>query len=232
MQTSNRRKLAALVFPFALIVAACGTDDNGAAEDTTDPVETTAPAGGEEMTEEEMSEEEMSEEMSEEMAEPATAGEPEGPVCAAVPEDSSDPGSFEGMAEEPVATAASNNPELSTLVEAVGAADLVDTLNGEEALTVFAPINSAFEEIPEEDLTAVLEDTELLTSILTLHVVGERIEPEDLGGSYETLNGEEITIDGEAPEFDVNGQATVGCAGVQTSNATVYLIDSVLMPEG
>ncbi len=218
MKTSNRRKLAALVFPFALIVAACGNDDNGAADDTTDPVETTAPA--DDTAETTAPADDMNGE----------AAMPEGPACAAVPEDGD--GSFDGMAEDPVATAASNNPELSTLVEAVDAAGLVDTLNSEEALTVFAPINSAFEEIPEEDLNALLEDPEGLADILTLHVIPERIEPEDLSGSYETLNGEEITIEGEAPEFDVNGQATVGCSGVQTANATVYLIDSVLMPEG
>ncbi len=220
MKTSNRRKLAALVFPFALIVAACGNDDNGAADDTTDPVETTAPA--DDTAETTAPADDMNGE----------AAMPEGPACAAVPEDGD--GSFEGMAEEPVGTAASNNPELSTTVDALTAAGLVDTLNdGSAEFTVFAPINSAYEEIPEEDLNALLEEPEgALTDILTFHVIPERIEPEDLSGSYETVNGAEVTVEGEAPEFDVNGQATVGCAGVQTSNATVYLIDSVLMPEG
>jgi uncharacterized surface protein with fasciclin (FAS1) repeats len=226
MKTTNRRKLAALVFPFALIVAACGSDDNGAADDTTDPVETTAPATDDDNGD-------METDTTEEMnGDDMEAGMPEGPACAAVPEDGD--GSFDGMAQDPVGTAASNNPELSTTVDALTAAGLVDTLNdGSAEFTVFAPINSAYEEIPEEDLNALLEEPEgALTDILTFHVIPERIEPEDLSGSYETVNGAEVTVEGEAPEFDVNGQATVGCAGVQTSNATVYLIDSVLMPEG
>ena len=145
-----------------------------------------------------------------------------------VPEDGD--GSFEGMAQDPVATAASNNPALSTLVTAVGEADLVDTLNTGGPFTVFAPVNDAFAKIPEADLNAVLADTETLTSILTYHVVPERIEPADLGGTYTTVQGAELTVEGDAPSFDVDGQATVVCSGVQTANATVYLIDTVLMP--
>ena len=64
------------------------------------------------------------------------------------------------MADDPAATAASNNPELSTLVAAVTAAGLVDTLNGAGPFTIFAPVNSAFEKIPAADLDAVLADTD------------------------------------------------------------------------
>ena len=154
---------------------------------------------------------------------------PEGDGCAAVPE--SGDGSFEGMAQDPVATAASNNPALSTLVAAVTAADLGDTLNTGGPFTVFAPTNDAFAKIPEADLERRAGGQGALTAILTYHVVPERIEPADLGGTYTTVNGAELTVVRRCPL--VRGRsdgATVVCSGVQTANATVYLIDSVLMP--
>ena len=107
------------------------------------------------------------------------AMEPSGPACASVPADGE--GSFDGMADDPAATAASNNPELSTLVAAVGAAGLVDTLNGEGPFTIFAPANSAFAKVPAADLDALLADpTGALTDVLTLHVVaGESLSSTD-----------------------------------------------------
>ena len=107
-------------------------------------------------------------------------------------------GSFAGMADDPAATAASNNPELSTLVSAVGAAGLVDTLNGTGPFTIFAPANSAFEKIPQADLDALLADpTGALTDILTIHVVaGESLSSADLveaGIGHHGLNGD-LTI--------------------------------------
>ena len=106
--------------------------------------------------------------------------EPSGPACASVPTDGE--GSFAGMADDPAATAASNNPELSTLVTAVDAAGLVDTLNGEGPFTIFAPANSAFAKVPAADLEALLADPQgALTDILTLHVVaGESLSSTDL----------------------------------------------------
>ncbi len=217
MNLTTRRKLAAAVLPIALFVAACGSDDDSSSSDTT---EATADTGSDTTMAD-------TSDTSEDMADDMAA--PEGPGCAAVPEDGD--GSFEGMAEDPVATAASNNPALSTLVEAVGAADLVDTLNTGGPFTVFAPVNDAFAAIPAADLEAVLADQEQLTSILTYHVVPERIEMADLGGTYTTVQGDDLTVSGDGPEFSVNdGEATVVCAGVQTANATVYLIDGVLMP--
>lgn len=191
----------------AIALGACSSDE-GTDEATTD-AETSA-----------MTEEETTEEM--------TASGEFGDACAAVPADGE--GSFTGMADDPVATAASNNPVLSTLVTAVTEADLVDTLNSAEDITVFAPANDAFAAIPEADLQAVLADQDLLTSILTYHVVGERIAPEDLSGTFTTLQGDTIEISGSGESFTVNGSANVVCGNVQTANATVYIIDSVLMP--
>jgi uncharacterized surface protein with fasciclin (FAS1) repeats len=154
-----------------------------------------------------------------------------GPACDAIPKDGK--GSFNGMVTDPVATAASNNPLLSTLVTAVGEVPgLADTLNAAPALTVFAPTNDAFGKIPEKDLNAVLADQPTLTAILSHHVVGEQVGPDQLAGEHETLNGDTITIEGDVDSgFTVDGAAAnVICGNIPTKNATVYVIDSVLMP--
>jgi uncharacterized surface protein with fasciclin (FAS1) repeats len=156
-------------------------------------------------------------------------GEQFGDACAAVPADGE--GSFEGMSDDPVATAASNNPVLSTLVTAVTAAELGDTLNSAEDITVFAPANDAFEAMDQDTLQAALDDPSgLLTTVLTYHVVGGRLAPEDLAGEHETLQGGMLEVEGEGEEFTVNGEANVICGNVQTANATVYIIDGVLLP--
>ena len=156
------------------------------------------------------------------------ADAPFGPGCAGVP--TTGEGSVEGMADDPVATAASNNPLLKTLVSAVTEADLVDTLNSAEALTVFAPTDDAFAAIPKKQLNALLKDKEALTTVLTHHVVGEQISPDSLAGEHETLAGDMITVEGEGEDFTI-GDASVVCGNVQTANATVYVVDQVLMPE-
>ncbi|MFB9660144.1 fasciclin domain-containing protein [Glycomyces mayteni] len=168
------------------------------------------------------------ESMAEETTEAMTPAGEFGAACSAVPADGE--GSFSGMADDPVATAASNNPVLSTLVTAVTEAGLGDTLNTAEDITVFAPTNDAFAKIPEADLQAVLADTETLTSILTYHVVAGRLAPEDLAGEHATLQGANLTVEGSGEDFTVNGEAAVVCGNVQTANATVYIIDTVLMP--
>jgi hypothetical protein len=150
----------------------------------------------------------------------AGTDEPFGPACSSVPRQGA--GSFDGMAEDPVATTASNNPALSTLVTAVKKAGLVDTLNNAENITVFAPTDDAFAKIPKADLDKVLADEQTLTDILTYHVVGQKLAPKDLeNGSFETLQKSKLT----------NDSAKVVCGNVKTANAKVYIIDTVLMPE-
>jgi uncharacterized surface protein with fasciclin (FAS1) repeats len=156
--------------------------------------------------------------------------EPTGAACAAVPTDGE--GSFAGMADDTAATAASNNPLLSTLVTAVVEADLVDTLNSDGPFTIFAPTNDAFAAIPEDQLAAVLADKDLLTSILTYHVIpGERLSSADLVdvGTATTVNGAELTFGSDDDVLSVNGASTL-CMDVTTANATVHIIDSVLLP--
>jgi transforming growth factor-beta-induced protein len=206
-------RVAALTGVLALVLAACGGDD------AADP--TTTVAAAPETTE-------AAPETTAAMADLTTMNT--GPACGAVPADGE--GSFDGMADDPAATAASNNPVLSTLVTAVGEAGLVDTLNGEGPFTIFAPTNDAFAAIPEEDLNAILSDPELLTSILTFHVVaGESADLAALvdAGSVSTVQGDELVIGSEGDLSSING-ASVVCGNVQTANATVHIIDSVLVP--
>ena len=154
---------------------------------------------------------------------------PFGSACSAVP--TSGAGSFDGMAQDPVATAASNNPALSTLVAAVKKAGLVDTLNNAQNITVFAPTNDAFAKIPKATLDKVLNDKAQLTKILTYHVVGQKLTPKDLeNGSFDTLEKSKLTTSGSGESYTVNDSAKVVCGNVKTANANVYIIDSVLMP--
>lgn len=157
----------------------------------------------------------------------ANASKPFGPACSTVPKNGK--GSFSGMAQDPVATAASNNPALSTLVTAVKKAGLVDTLNSAPALTVFAPANSAFAKLPKSQLNAVLADKKQLSTLLTGHVVKGRLSPKQLAGDHKSLAGTTIKVSGSGEKFTVDGNSKVVCGNVQTSNATVYIVDTVLM---
>jgi uncharacterized surface protein with fasciclin (FAS1) repeats len=160
----------------------------------------------------------------------AAMAAPFGPACSSVP--SSGAGSFQGMATAPVATAASANPVLTTLVTAVKKASLVDTLNSASNITVFAPDNAAFAKIPTATLGQVLADKAELTKILTYHVVAGRVTPAQLasGAPLKTLEGTAVTPSKMGSTYEVNG-ASVVCGDVHTANATVYIIGSVLMPK-
>jgi uncharacterized surface protein with fasciclin (FAS1) repeats len=164
-----------------------------------------------------------------------TSDEPFGAGCSAVPTEGA--GSFTGMASAPVATAASNNPVLSTLVQAVAAANLVDTFDTTQDITVLAPANPAFEALPADALKGLLADNARLTAVLTHHVIPGRLTPDQLAGTHTTLNNDEVTIEGSGENFTiamdgtvVGAQASVICGNAQTANATVYIIDQVLEP--
>lgn len=157
-----------------------------------------------------------------------------GPGCAdyaaAVP---SGAGSVDGMAADPVATAASNNPLLKTLTAAVSGklnpqVDLVNTLNGGE-FTVFAPVDEAFAKVDAATLDKLKTDSTLLTSILTYHVISGQLSPSQIAGEHTTVEGQKLTVTGSGDSLKVN-DANVICGGVKTANATVYLIDGVLTP--
>lgn len=150
--------------------------------------------------------------------------------AAAVPSGS---GSVAGMAADPVTTAASNNPLLKTLTAAVSGqlnkdVNLVDTLNSGE-FTVFAPVDDAFAKIPAETIEGLKTDSATLSSILTYHVVPGQLAPSEIDGEHATAEGSTVEVTGSGDNLMVNG-AKVICGGVKTANATVYLIDTVLMP--
>ncbi len=155
---------------------------------------------------------------------------PFGSACPSIPTDPSNPGSFDAMSKVPVATAASGNPALKTLVAAVTAAGLGDTLNNAQGITVFAPDNAAFAKIPSADLNKVMADKAQLTKVLEYHVVSGQLAPDQLAGTHKTLEGSNLTVTGSGQSFTVNGTSMVVCGDVHTANATVYIIDSVLMP--
>lgn len=157
-----------------------------------------------------------------------------GPDCAAyaaaVPDGA---GSITGMSTDPVAVAASNNPMLTTLTAAVSGqlnpdVNLVDTLNGGE-FTVFAPVDDAFAKIDAATIDGLKTDSDTLTKILTYHVVPGQLTPDQVVGEQTTVEGGTLTVTGSGDDLMVN-DAQVLCGGVMTANATVYLIDSVLMP--
>ncbi|WP_343970048.1 fasciclin domain-containing protein [Kribbella koreensis] len=142
-------------------------------------------------------------------------------------------GSVDGMAAAPVATAASGNPLLKTLVASVSGklnpkVDLVSTLNGGE-FTVFAPVDSAFAKIPAATINTLKTNSALLTKILTYHVVAGQLDPAAVVGKQTTVEKGSLTVTGSGDNLMVNN-AKVICGGVKTANATVYLIDTVLMP--
>ncbi|MFD4587428.1 fasciclin domain-containing protein [Streptomyces sp. NPDC087659] len=155
--------------------------------------------------------------------------EPFGPGCAALP--TSGAGSPADMADQPVATAASQQPELSTLVAAVKKAGLVETLNNADGVTLFAPTNDAFAKIPQARLDAVLNDQEQLKKLLTYHVVGTEVTADRLpDGRFQSLEGAELTTSGSGDSFKVNDSAAILCGDVATSNAVVHIVDQVLQP--
>ncbi len=157
-----------------------------------------------------------------------------GPGCADyAAKNPTGPGSVNGMAMDPVAVAASNNPLLTTLTAALSGklnpnVNLVDTLNGGQ-FTVFAPTDAAFAKIDPATIDKLKTDSNLLTSILTYHVVPGQASPAQVVGSHKTVQGGELTVTGAGNDLKVNNAGVV-CGGVRTANATVYLIDTVLMP--
>lgn len=149
--------------------------------------------------------------------------------------------------ETTIVEAAAASPDHSTLVAAVEAAGLAETLGGEGPLTVFAPVNAAFEALPAGTVDSLLqpENREQLATILTCHAVGAEVMSDALaqmiaddGGSHviETLGGCRLTAqaaDGTITLTDENGTvATVTAADLDQSNGVIHVIDAVLLPQG
>ena len=200
-----RRAAVAGVLGMALLGAACSSNDAGTTGTQTPAASPTTAA-------------------------PMTASGPFGAACSAVP--ASGAGSLEALAQDPVATAASNTPDLSTLVTAVKKPEIVNAMNIAQGITVIAPTNDAFSALPKPTLDKALGDPKgLLTTVLTYHVVQGQLTPDQLAGSHKTLQGSTLEVSGSGEDFKVNGNSSVVCGNIKTANATVYLIDQVLVPK-
>ncbi|MGA8995438.1 MAG: fasciclin domain-containing protein [Nocardioidaceae bacterium] len=223
MRTMKRIAAATAVVSALALTAACGGSDTSATAD--DASSSAAPETSSAAPE------------TSDAATSDPAANLVGPGCAdyakAVPDGS---GSVAGMAQDPVAVAAGNNPLLKTLTAAVSGklnpkVNLVDTLNGGE-FTVFAPVDSAFAKLPAATVktlgTPAGADT--LTKVLTYHVVAGQMTPDEVAGkTLTTVEGEKLKVTGSGDSLQAQS-ANVICGGVQTANATVYLVDGVLMP--
>ncbi|MGI8815631.1 MAG: fasciclin domain-containing protein [Pseudonocardia sp.] len=167
-----------------------------------------------------------------------TAADVFGAACSKLPQGNA-PGGLEAMGPQPVATAASTNPLLKTLVTAVKAAGLVETLNSQKAITVFAPSDTAFADVQkalgDAKFKALLANTEALGTVLKGHVIAERYDRAGLAkeGTVSTLSGSSLTVKDTGATLTVTdgsgATANVLCGNIPTANATVFVIDKVLM---
>lgn len=127
---------------------------------------------------------------------------------------------------------ASSNEDFSTLVDLVVAADLAETLSGEGPFTVFAPTNAAFAELPEEVVSLLTSDTDLLTSVLTYHVLGAEVPASDVAtGNVATVQGGEIAIEVSGSGAVTIDGVSVVTTDIEASNGIIHVIDAVLVPE-
>lgn len=204
---------AALAAATALTLSACSTSTTESKEKTTSAEATTSAAT---------------------TSAAAAASGPVGAGCAGyaaqVP---TGPGSVEGLAKDPVATAAGNSPVLTTLASALSGklnpnVNLVETLNGGE-FTVFAPTDEAFAKLDPATIETLKTDSKMLTDILTYHVVAGQADPAAVVGEHTTVQGAALNVTGTGDALKVN-DAGVVCGGIKTANATLYLIDTVLTP--
>jgi uncharacterized surface protein with fasciclin (FAS1) repeats len=221
MRTTKKLVVLAAILPAMSAVAACGgSSDSGDSS---------------------KSSKSSSSDMSSKSAPSSKAADPManlvGPGCKQYAKQVPDgAGSVQGMAADPVATAASNNPLLKTLVATVSGqfnkkVNLVDTLNGGQ-FTVFAPVDSAFKKLPKATLKTLStpKGAKTLQTVLTYHVVQGQMTPDQIAGkTLTTVEGEKVKISGSGNNLKAQN-ANVICGGVKTANATVYLIDSVMMP--
>jgi uncharacterized surface protein with fasciclin (FAS1) repeats len=139
-------------------------------------------------------------------------------------------GSMHGMAMDPVVTAASHNPLITTLAAEIMRAGLTATFDSAKSITIFAPDNQAFKMLTAHDM-AMMSGMEELAKVLKYHVVTGRITPAELasGMTLTTLEGSQLKTSKMGSIYEVNN-ADVTCGNLHTANATVYIINTVLMP--
>ena len=218
MRKIQRRAVVGALAGLTIFATACGEDEQPAPpapapQTTQTSPATSSPAGGGGVT---------------------TPEDTFGPACDELPQ-GNEPGSLNAMGPQPVATAASTNPQLTTLVQAIGRVPgLADTLNSQPALTVFAPTDDAFTalevQLGPEQYQALLNNPQQLGAVLGYHVSQTRYDRDGLvqAGTVQTMGGT-VQIAKAGDSITVNG-ANVLCGNIPTANATVFLIDQVLMP--
>ena len=152
-----------------------------------------------------------------------------GPDCRMIP--ASGMGSLHAMMTDPVVTAASHNPLLTTLAADVKTAGLTSALNSMSDITIFAPANSAFSNLPHAMAMGMTHQLKELAKILKYHVVTGHVTTAQLasGKPLTTLEGSTLKPSKMGVVYEVN-KASVICGNIHTSNATVYIINKVLMP--
>ncbi len=205
--------LAALVAGLALAAAACGsstitqatpTGGAGPVSTTPNPSASTAPVSG--------------------------SAARVGADCAIIPVKGK--GSVGSMGSEQVITAASTNPQLSVFTAAVRKARLDKTLDSRRSYTLIVPANSAFASLSRTQIVH-LHNTGELTKIVRYHAIKAKISPQQFasGAKPATLQGKSLTLSKSGSVYKVNG-ATVLCGNIKTRNATVYIVNKVLLPPG
>jgi len=230
MRTTRTTAIAAAALSAGLLLAGCGASSEGGEAASAG----SGSSGQQAQSRQTMQSDRNDSSMGDQEANPMT--DLVGPACDSYAKQvPSGAGSVQGMAQDPVAVAAGNNPLLTTLTAAVSGklnpdVDLVDTLNGGQ-LTVFAPVDDAFAKLPKSMVNQLgkPKNADTLTSVLTYHVVQGQLTPDEVTGKQTTVQGEQVEVTGSMNHLEVNG-ASVVCGGVHTANATVYLIDEVLTP--
>jgi len=135
------------------------------------------------------------------------------------------------MAKQRVVAAATGNPQLSQLVIYINRAKIANTLNTANNFTLFAPTNAAWNKLSSTQRTNLLNNPTQLKKVLNYHVVSQHITKAELpNGSFTTREGSKLTTSGSGTSFKVNNTANIVCGNIPTANATVYLVDTVLMP--
>ena len=203
----------AIVVAFAMTVAACSTATSSTTSAPSSSAAAPSAAGAASP--------------SESMTETAATV---GNDCGMIP--ATGMGSMHGMEMDPVVTAASHNPLITTLAAEITKAGLAGTLNSARGITVFAPDNQAFKNLTAHDMAMMAGQAEL-GRILKYHVARGRITPEELasGMTLSTLEGSPLHTAKMGSTYEVNN-AAITCGNLHTANATVYIINAVLMPAG
>lgn len=135
------------------------------------------------------------------------------------------------MAQGTIVEVATKNGSFNTLVAAIKAAGLADTLSGKGPFTVFAPTDAAFAKLPAGTVDALLKDVPKLKAILTYHVVAGKVMAKDVKtGAVPTVNGQSLDVVAGASGVTVNG-AKVTAVDVPASNGVIHVIDTVLLPK-